>query len=152
MPEKFKIRTREELARLNVAKLPTSSKATVKKELLRSIEEMGFAKRDLEVVPRNVRKLTVNDLQDFAKKMAGVPQRNPVVDKLTIEDIQGIEYLFGSTKQAALGRLSVSPGKTLGAKARVDISCCCCTPCCCCAAADVDPFVDETGLASNLAF
>jgi len=92
-------------------------------------------------VPRAVQDLSVSDLEDFAKKMAGLPSTNPNVDRLTIEDIQGIEYLFAEEKSLVLTRVAtqISNG---GLKASdVDVSCCCCTPCCCCAAADVDPIV-----------
>jgi hypothetical protein len=74
--------------------------------------------------------------------MAGVAQQNPNVDRLTIEDIQGIEYLFAEEKTLILSRVARQISASGNLKATdVDVSCCCCTPCCCCAAADVDPIV-----------
>jgi hypothetical protein len=145
-PGKFAPETQEELARkarretnAPTTNLPTSKKRSVQTELLRTISDMGFREEDLEQVPRTVRNLTVADLEDFARKMAGVPQHNPAVNRLTIEDIQGIEYLFGSTKQQALEFIAGRNALRLEA-IDIDVSCCCCTPCCCCAATEVDPF------------
>ena len=140
----FKIRSREELAKLDTrGALPTANVQSVHNELTQRIDQMGFSKETLGKVTPVVREMTVADLRDFERKMAGVPQRNPVVQKLTIEDIQGVEYLFGSVKEAALSRIAVSTDNLGDLAADVDVSCCCCTPCCCCAAADTDPFAAE---------
>lgn len=137
----FQPKSREELARLDTkgAALPTGGVQSLHNELLQRVDAMGFSPRDLEQVPETVRALTVADLNDFSRKMAGVPQNNPVVNRLTIKDIQGIEFLFGTTKQAALVRVAASSATDL-ADLSIDVSCCCCTPCCCCAAADMEPF------------
>jgi hypothetical protein len=136
----FKPKSAQELAKGdNKAPLPTSKNNVFKQAKNRKISEMGFEDRDLRQVPRAVQDLSVSDLEDFAKKMAGIDQTNPNVDRLTIEDVQGIEYLFAEEKNLVLTRISsqIAAG---GLKASdVDVSCCCCTPCCCCAAADVDP-------------
>jgi hypothetical protein len=122
--------------------LPTSRVNTLKVAKSRKISEMGFEEKDLRQVPRAVQDLSVTDLEDFAKKMAGVTQFNPNVERLTIEDIQGIEYLFAEEKNLILTRVASQISATGSLKATdVDVSCCCCTPCCCCAAADVDPIV-----------
>ena len=136
----FEPLSKDKLASLDVkGALPTSEKQSLRHELLQKVQDMGFSERDLHQVPNAVRELTVADLNDFARKMAGVPQKNPAVNRLTIKDIQGIEYLFGSTKNAALSRVAALDVANLEA-VDVDVSCCCCTPCCCCAATEVDPF------------
>jgi hypothetical protein len=138
----FKPRPAEELARRDKRgeALPTSKVNTLKQTKSRTIAQMGFEERDLRQVPRAVQDLTVSDLEDFAKKMAGVGTTNPAIERLTIEDIQGIEYLFAEEKNLVLARVA-SQLTNVGSLAAsdVDVSCCCCTPCCCCAAADVDP-------------
>lgn len=136
----FKPRSSEELAKLDSGgELPTGRTQTLHNELLQRVDQMGFRPEDLKQVPEVVRSLTVADLNDFARKMAGVEQRNPVINRLTIRDIQGIEYLFGSTKEVALTRIAATNVTSLEA-VDIDVSCCCCTPCCCCAATEVDPF------------
>jgi hypothetical protein len=140
MPD-FKPKSAEELAKRDKKEpLPTSKVNTSKQAKRRKISEMGFEDRDLRQVSRTVQDLTVSDLEDFAKQMSGVGTQNPVVERLTIEDVQGIEYLFAEEKNLILSRVA-SQITTVGSlKATdVDVSCCCCTPCCCCAAADVDP-------------
>lgn len=113
-------------------------------EKLRTVEDMGFDPELLKQVPESVRQLTVNDLDDFARRMSGLDVRNKRVEALTIEDIQGIEALFADTKEMALvaiaGRLGEGVGLDGLGLAEVDVSCCCCTPCCCCAATESNPF------------
>lgn len=136
----FKPQSAKDLAAAGANARPgTAEVATLKRNKSTTISEMGFAKRDLEQVPDRVRDLSVNDLEDFAKRMAGLPTRNPVVEKLSVEDIQGIEFLFAQEKNAILARVATQ-GATLAAAASVDVSCCCCTPCCCCAATETQPF------------
>jgi hypothetical protein len=137
----FKPRSAEELAKRDKKEpLPTSKVNMLKQSKTRTIAEMGFEERDLRQVPRAVRDLTVADLEDFARKMAGVGTTNPNVERLTIEDVQGIEYLFAEEKNLVLSRVASQISAVGNLKATdVDVSCCCCTPCCCCAAADVDP-------------
>ena len=137
----FKPRSADELAKRDKKDaLPTSKVNTSRQAKSRTIAEMGFEDRDLKQVSRTVQALTVSDLEDFAQQMSGVGTKNPVVERLTIEDIQGIEYLFAEEKNLALSRVA-SQITSVGnlAATDVDVSCCCCTPCCCCAAADVDP-------------
>jgi hypothetical protein len=137
----FKPRSAEELAKRDKKEpLPTSKVNTTKQAKGRKIAEMGFEDRDLRQVSKTVQALTVADLEDFAKQMSGVGTKNPVVERLTIEDVQGIEFLFAEEKNLVLSRVAtqISAAGNLAAT-NVDVSCCCCTPCCCCAAADVDP-------------
>lgn len=136
----FKPLSAKELASQGERRRPgTAEVNNLKRSKSVTIAEMGFAKTDLEQVPEMVRGLTVNDLEDFAKRMAGLPTRNETVAKLSVEDIQGIEYLFAQEKSAILTRVATQ-GATLSAAASVDVSCCCCTPCCCCAATETHPF------------
>ncbi len=135
---KFNPKSRDELAKYATeGPLPTSEKQSLHNELLQTVSDMGFADGDLRQVPTTVRQMTVADLNDFARKMSGVPQNNPLVNKLTVKDIQGVEFLFGATKNAALSRVASVDEL---AELEIDVSCCCCTPCCCCAATDVQPF------------
>jgi len=103
---------------------------------------MGFDPELLRTVPAVVRDLTTNDLEDLANKLTGVEVNNPRIDRLTIEELQGVEALFADARAKVLQHVAVDMGNTRGlASARgVDISCCCCTPCCCCAASDTSPF------------
>lgn len=136
----FKPLSVKELASQGERRSPgTAEVNTLKRSKSVTIAEMGFAKVDLEQVPEKVRYLTVNDLEDFAKRMSGLPTQNSTVAKLSIEDIQGIEYLFAQEKSAILTRVAAQ-GATLAADTSVDVSCCCCTPCCCCAATETHPF------------
>ena len=137
----FKPKSAEELAKRDKKEpLPTSKVNTTKQAKGRKISDMGFEDRDVRQVSRTVQDLTVADLEDFAKHMAGVGTQNPVIERLTIEDVQGIEYLFAEEKSLVLSRVASQISAVGNLKATdVDVSCCCCTPCCCCAAADVDP-------------
>ena len=137
----FKPLSVKELAAQGKRRAPGTAKVnTLKRSLDVTIAQMGFAKEDLEQVPDTVRALTVNDLEDFAKRMAGLPTQNKAVARLTVEDIQGIEFLFAQEKSAILTRVAASGATSLAADTSVDVSCCCCTPCCCCAATETHPF------------
>jgi hypothetical protein len=116
---------------------------TLKEAKLRPVTQMGFAKDAISQVSRQVQTLTVNDLEDLAKRMAGVDVKNSQLDSLTVEDLQGIHFLFDQQREAALVSIAsrVGAGGMVGdAAADVNVSCCCCTPCCCCAATSTHPF------------
>jgi len=145
----FRARTAEELAGTRRAEDrgdggmdPLASGNPRKQGLNRKMRDMGFDPELLRTVPAVVRDLTTNDLEDLAKKLTGVEVNNPRIDRLTIEDLQGVEALFADARAKVLQHVAVDMGNTRGlASARgVDISCCCCTPCCCCAASDTSPF------------
>jgi hypothetical protein len=154
--KKYRVKTREELAanqrnrpvakqglNPNVRGNPTLDAKS------QSIGEMGFSPDMLAEVPQSLMDVRVSDLEDFARKMVGFDVRNPRVNALTIEEIQGIEALFADTKEQTLATIAgrLGPEMTsiggLGV-ANVDVSCCCCTPCCCCAATETNPFADAS--------
>ena len=149
----FKALTRDEiLEQAKTIRRPVTTKpgmnpfeagtSPIKDDKLRTVSEMGFDDDLLKQVPASVLALSVVDLEDFGRKMAGIDVTNPRVNALTIEDIQGIEALFADSKQLALAAVAnrLAAADSLGSVAEVDVSCCCCTPCCCCAAAEIDPF------------
>ena len=112
-----------------------------RRELRRKIADMGFDEQLLRQVSPKVRELTIQDLEDFARKIAGAEVANPRVTSLTVEDMQGIEALFRDQREQALATAAMRLGDTSSlAATSVDVSCCCCTPCCCCAATEVSPF------------
>jgi len=134
----FRIRSREELAQLkrkreypNTGLNPDLRGNPTLQYKLQRISEMGFDKEALARVPEGVLSLTVSDLDDFAKKMVGLEIRNPRVDSLTLEEIQGIEFLFTDNKEQVLATVASKlreGGEFAAAAESVDVSCCCCTP------------------------
>ena len=107
------------------------------------VADLGFTPKLVDEVPEKVRSLTVRDLNDFARRMSGQPIENKVVLSLTVQEIKGIETIFGQYREQALDVLARTKVESLGTAAglEISVSCCCCTPCCCCCAAvDVDPF------------
>ncbi len=132
----------EEEKELLLGAKPGTRTNPFRRELRRKIADMGFDDALLKQVSPKVRELTIQDLEDFARKIAGVEVANPRVNDLTIEDMQGVEALFRDQREQALATAAARLGdsSTLGRAADVDVSCCCCTPCCCCAATEVSPF------------
>jgi hypothetical protein len=129
-----------ELSRLRPVK-PDLGESPLKANLTRTVADLGIA--DPELVEKNpkVAALTVNDLNDLAAEVSGVPSHNPKVADLTIDDMQDLEGVFLEFKlNASRQLLDAAGGGRFGVAATdVDVSCCCCTPCCCCAAAEVEP-------------
>jgi len=120
---------------------PGSRDNPFRRSQTRRIADMGFDEQLLRQMSMRVREMTVDDLEAFAKRIAGVPTTNPRVNNLTVEDMQGIEALFKDQREQALATAAVRLGDTSTlAASSVDVSCCCCTPCCCCAATEVSPF------------
>jgi len=114
---------------------------------LMRVSEMSDIPEDArEKATRRVLALSVQDLDDLALKLQGVPRDNPTIDELTFDDMRSIEDVFSSYKEAKFERLS-SQADTIGGLGKDETTlaafcqktCCCCTPCCCCAAAETNP-------------
>jgi len=110
------------------------------------ISDMGFDQEVLRAIPQKILTLTDLDLQDLATKVSTGTSNNPKVNSLTIQELQGIEYIFKDYREQKLATIASSIGdaQSLGAQsdfgAEWSVSCCSCTPCCCCAAVDMNPF------------
>lgn len=104
-----------------------------------SLAQLNFSPPKLALVTETVRNLTLQDLDDLASYVRGVPVVNQTVKKLQAVDLKGLEDLFGDQRARVLqGLASSGPGGTVGQGDAP--SGCTCTPCCSTAVVEIDPF------------